>query len=123
MNWFVLFCYIFAMYGLTIIVTQSMGPFNIFYKWRQFTADISDNLGLLFRCQLCFPTNAGIASSLLNWFLLPSLKVTPFNMILAGTNLWWVAALMDGFIVGGTCHIIWNIDDYIDKNTPIYEDE
>lgn len=76
---------------------------------------------MLFRCMTCFPTNVGIVFSLFNWFLLP-IAISPFNMVLSGTNLWWLAAIMDGCLTGGFCHFFWNLDDFIDKSTPIYED-
>ena len=122
MNWFILFCYIWFAYGMTVIVTQSIGPFYIFFRLRLWAENISDNFGMLFKCPLCFPTNVGWVFSLLNWFLLP-IPITPFNMILNGTDLWWLAMIMDACLTGGICHLLWNIDDYIDKNTPIFEDE
>lgn len=122
MNWFILFCYIWFAYGMTVIVTQSIGPFYIFFRLRLWAENISDNFGMLFKCPLCFPTNVGWVFSLVNWFLLP-IPITPFNMILNGTGLWWLAMILDACLTGGICHLLWNIDDYIDKNTPIFEDE
>ena len=122
MNWFILFCYIWFAYGMTVIVTQSIGPFYIFFRLRLWAERVSDNFGMLFKCSLCFPTNVGWVFSLLNWFLFP-IPITPFNMILNGTGLWWLAMIMDACVTGGICHLLWNIDDYIDKNTPIFEDE
>ena len=122
MNWFILFCYIWFAYGMTVIVTQSIGPFYIFFRLRLLAENISDNFGMLFKCPLCFPTNVGWVFSLVNWFLLP-IPITPFNMILNGTGLWWLAMILDACLTGGICHLLWNIDDYIDKNTPIFEDE
>lgn len=108
------------------VMTQGNGPFNILVKWRAFTEWVSPNLGLLFRCMLCLPTNIGIVVSLLNWFLCP-LYFTPFNMIFADYHhLWWlglIVALMDGFAAATVCFTLFNFNDYIDKNTPIYEDE
>ena len=122
MNWFILFCYIWFAYGMTVIVTQSIGPFYIFFRLRLWAENISDNFGMLFKCPLCFPTNVGWVFSLVNWFLLP-IPITPFNMIFSGTGLWWLAMILDACLTGGICHLLWNIDDYIDKNTPIFEDE
>ena len=120
--WFVGVCFVLAVYGISVIITQSTGPFEVFDKIREWAEDTSDNLGLLFRCMLCMPTNVGIALSLFNWFFI-DLCVTPFNMILNGTSLWWLAAILDGCLAGGVCRFLWNIDDYIDKITPKYEDE
>ena len=121
MSWFVLICYILFSYGISVIFTQGIGPFNIFYRLRLWADSISDNFGMLFRCMLCFPTNVGWVFSLFNWFLLP-VAISPFNMILAGTDLWWLAAIMDGCLTGGICHFLWNIDDFVDKSTPVFED-
>lgn len=121
MNWFILFCYIFFAYGMTIIFTQGIGPGNIFYMLRESAKDCGDNIGLLFSCPLCFSTNLGWIFSLFNWFILP-IPISPFNIILDGTDLWWLAMIMDACITGGICKIIYNIDDYIDKITPIFED-
>jgi len=112
-------------YGFSVIVTQSIGPFNIFFRLRLFAESVSDNFGMLFKCMTCFPTNLGIILSLLNWFLLPSIGLTPYNIIFEGNHEWYmcfVAALFDGCLTGGICHFIWNLDDYIDKSTPIFEE-
>ena len=122
MNWFILFCYIFVTYGLTLIFTQSLGPANIFYRIRRIAESISDNVGMLFTCPLCFGTNVGWVLSILNWFFIP-IKLTPFNMILDGTNLWWLALILDACFTGALCKIIYNIDDYVDKITPIYGED
>ena len=122
MSWFVLFCYVFVTYGLTLIFTQSLGPANIFYRIRRIAESISDNIGMLFTCPLCFGTNVGWVLSILNWFFIP-IKLTPFNMILDGSNLWWLALILDACFTGALCKIIYNIDDYVDKITPIYEED
>lgn len=123
MSFFILFAYIFAVYGISIMFTQGIGPFNIFFKIRFWADRISSNLGLLFKCMMCFPANVGWIFALLDWFCFSGVEISPFNMILWGTNLWWLAAILDACFCAGTCHILWNIDDYIDKNTPIYEEE
>lgn len=121
MSWFVLVCYLLFAYGISVIVTQSIGPFNVFFRLRAWSENVGDNFGMLFRCMTCFPTNVGWVFSLFNWFLLP-IPISPFNMILAGTDLWWLAAIMDGCLTGGVCHFLWNLDDFIDKSTPVFED-
>lgn len=124
--WFVLFIYTLACYGLTYMVTQSVGPKNIFIKLRYWADNIGPNFGMLFHCPLCFPCNVGWIVSLITWFFLP-LPITPFNMFLWEFHeQWWlvfVAMIGDCCYTGGVCKIIYNIDDYIDKSTPIFEDE
>ena len=122
MMWFVLFCYTFFLYGVTIIFTQGIGPANIFFFIREIAAKIGDNVKLLVTCPLCFGTNLGWVFSLINWFFIP-VNITPFNFVFEGTSLWWVAMIMDAAYAGALCKIIYNIDDYIDKITPIFEDE
>ena len=112
-------------YGFSVIVTQSIGPFNIFFRLRLWAEGIGDNFGYLFKCMLCFPTNLGIVLSLLDWFLLPSIGLTPFNIIFSDYHEWYMcfpAALFDGCLTGGICRTLWNIDDFIDKSTPIFEE-
>lgn len=125
-NWFILICYILALYGFSDIITQSMGPGYIFLKIRLLAERISPNLGMLFKCMWCFPTNAGIVFSLLNWFFLP-IYISPFNMIFADYHSLWymslVAALLDGCFTGAICALIFNVYDYVDKSTPIFEDD
>ncbi len=121
MSWFIFVMYVLFAYGLSVIITQSIGPANIFIRLRIWAESVGSNFGLLFKCMLCMPTNVGIFFSLFNWFLLP-VAISPFNMILAGTNLWWLAAIMDGCLTGGICHFLWNLDDYIDKITPVYDE-
>lgn len=123
MSWFVFVCYILFVYGMSVIITQGIGPFNIFFRIREWAKGVGSNFGLLFTCMLCMPTNIGWVFSLFDWFLLKNVAISPFNMILQGTNLWWLAMILDACLCGGVCHFIWNIDDYIDKSTPIYEDE
>lgn len=122
MVWFVIFCYIFFAYGFTIIITQGIGPGNIFFRLRVWAKNVGDNFGMLFSCPLCFGTNLGWMFSLFNWLCLP-INITPFNMVFNGTDFWWVAIIMDACFTGAFCKIIYNIDDFIDKSTPIFEDE
>ena len=125
-NWFILVCYILALYGFSDIVTQSIGPGYIFLRIRQFAERIGPNFGMLFKCMWCFPTNAGILFSFLNWFFLP-IYISPFNMIFADYHgllyMSLVAALLDGCFTGAVCALIFNVYDYVDKSTPIFEDD
>ena len=108
MAWFILFCYTFFLYGVTIIFTQGIGPANIFFFIREIAAKIGDNVKLLVTCPLCFGTNLGWVFSLINWFFIP-VNITPFNFVFEGTSLWWVAMIMDAAYAGALCKIIYNI--------------
>lgn len=122
MNWLIVFIYVFFVYGISVLFTQSVGPFNIFAKIRFYTQKLNSNLGFLFRCMICFPMLIGFIFSLIDWFLVKSISFTPFNILFSGTGNWFLACIMDMCFNVGICHLIWNIDDFIDKSTPIYED-
>ena len=123
MTWLIIFAYTFFVYGISVLFTQSYGPANIFFRLRLWAEKVGDNFGMLFKCMTCFPTNVGWVFSLFDWFLVPGVAISPFNMILGGTGLWWLAMILDACYRAGTCHLLWNIDDFIDKSTPIFEDE
>ena len=110
------------MHGITFMVTESYGPLNIFVHIRNIADSIHENLGRLFSCPLCFGTNLGWVVSLINWFWLP-IAITPFNIILAGTGLWWLAIILDGALTGACTYFLYLIDTWIDANTPEFEDE
>lgn len=122
MIWFTLVCYILATYGITFMVTESYGPLNIFVHLRNIAYSIHENLGRLFSCPLCFGTNLGWMLSVINWFFLP-VAITPFNIILDGTDLWWLALLLDAGLTGACTYTLYLIDDYIDAKTPKFDDE
>ena len=119
----IIFAYTFFVYGISVLFTQSYGPANIFFRLRLWAEKVGDNFGMLFKCMTCFPTNVGWVFSLFDWFLVPGVAISPFNIILGGTGLWWLAMILDACYCAGTCHLFWNIDDFIDKSTPIFEDE
>ena len=119
----IIVAYTVFVYGRGVLFTQSYGPANIFFRLRLWAGKVGDNFGMLFKCMTCFPTNVGWVFSLFDWFLVPGVAISPFNMILGGTGLWWLAMILDACYCAGTCHLLWNIDDFIDKSTPIFEDE
>lgn len=122
MIWFKVFCYIVFTYGVTIIFTEGIGPNGIFWRLREWAKGVGDNFGLLFTCPLCFGTNLGWMFSLFNWFCIP-IPLSPFNTVLNGTDLWWLAMILDACFTGATCRVLYNIDDYIDKITPRFEND
>ena len=123
MTWLIIFAYTFFVYGIRVLFTQSYGLANISFRLSLWAEKVGDNFGMLFKCMTCFPTNVGWVFSLFDWFLVPGVAISPFNMILGGTGLWWLAMILDACYCAGTCHLLWNIDDFIDKSTPIFEDE
>ena len=111
----IIFLYIFTVYGLSNMVVFGSGPFRIFEYIREFSSNISQHFGTLFSCMMCFPANVGLIASIIDWFLLPSVAITPFNMLLLGTNLWWVALLADCCLTSGLVWIIHNIESFFES--------
>ena len=114
-SWFVVFLYSIAAYGLSNMMVFGTGPFRIFERIRDTAMSVSDNLGKLFSCMMCFPANIGWVVSLIDWFFIKSMALTPFNIILAGTNLWWIAMLCDCCFTSGVVWIIHQIESFFES--------
>lgn len=104
----------------------SSGPFKCFERIRSIASSISEHFGQLFQCMMCFPAQLGLFLSLINWFFIP-IAITPFNILLAGTNLWWLAAILDACFASGSTWIIHNIESFFEsiaegKNGEIVEE-
>ena len=112
-NGLIIFCYCIAAYGLCNMVVFGSGPFKIFEWIRYLTNKISDHFGTMFTCMMCFPANVGLFCSLINWFFVDT-PLTPFNIILSGTGLWWLAALCDCAFTSGTVWLIHHIEEYFE---------
>ena len=126
-NVLIIFLYIFAVYGLSNMVVFSSGPFRIFEHLRTWSSNISEHFGSLFSCMICLPANVGWIASIIDWFLIPNLALTPFNILLAGTNLWWVALIADCCLTSGLVWIIHNVESFFESiangNSAIQEDD
>ena len=111
----IIFIYCIAAYGLSNMMVFSSGPFNIFEKIREWSSYISEHFSTLFNCMICLPANIGWIMSLIDWFLLPTIGVTPFNILLHGTNLWWVALICDCCFTSGIVWIIHNVESFFES--------
>lgn len=114
-NTLIILLYVFSVYGLSNMVVFGSGPFKIFERIRGVSNDINPHFGTLFSCMMCFPANIGWITSLIDWFLLPSIAITPFNLMLIGTNLWWVALIFDCCFTSGVVWIIHNIESFFES--------
>lgn len=103
-------------YGVCNVIVFGSGPFRIFERIREWADDIDEHFGQLFSCMMCLPTNFGIICSLVNWFFIP-IAFTPFNILFAGTGLWWLAMLCDGAFTSGIVWLINTIQEYIENKT------
>lgn len=91
------------------------GPFRIFERVRNITSRISEHFGSLFTCMMCFPANLGWVTSVIDWFLLKGIAITPFNILLIGTNMWWLALILDCFFTSGIVWLIHNIETFFEN--------
>lgn len=114
-NALIIVLYCLAAYGLSNMMVFGSGPFKIFEKIRSVSYNISPHFGTLFSCMMCFPANVGLIVSAIDWFFLPSIALTPFNICLIGTNLWWIALLADCCFTSGVVWIIHNIESFFES--------
>lgn len=114
-NWLIIFIYSIFAYGLSNMVVFGSGPFKIFERIRALATSISDHFGLLFSCMMCFPANLGWVFSLIDWFLIKEVAITPFNIFLAGTGLWWLALILDCGFTSGIVWLIHHIESYFEN--------
>ena len=115
-NGLIILLYCIMAYGACNVIVFGSGPFKIFERIRYWSDYIDEHLGQLFSCMMCLPTNFGIICSLVNWFLIP-VAFTPFNLVFAGTSLWWLAMLCDGAFTSGIVWLIHTVQEYIENKT------
>lgn len=114
-NGLIIFIYSIFLYGISWMFVFSSGPFRIFEHIRYISSSISEHFGQLFQCMVCFPSNLSWVMSLIDWFLLPQIAFTPFNILLSGTGLWWLAMLMDIGFGAGMVWIIHNVESFFES--------
>lgn len=114
-NGLLILIYCIAVYGFCNMMAFGSGPFRIFEHIRNISNSISEHFGMLFSCMMCMPANCGWIISLLDWFFLKNVTITPFNIILAGTNLWWVALIADCCFTTGAVWFIHNFESFFES--------
>lgn len=117
-----LLSYILFSYGITTMLIYFNGPFDIIEYFRKTVNAIHPKLGELFQCPFCLSTWIGGLFSIINYLWIP-IKITPFNMILAGSGLWWLIIPMDSFLTCGTVWLLHVLDEYLENNSKTYEDQ
>ena len=115
-NGLIILLYCIMAYGACNVIVFGSGPFKIFERIIYWSDYIDEHFGQLFSCMMCLPTNFGIICSLVNWFLIP-VAFTPFNLVFAGTSLWWLAMLCDGAFTSGIVWFIHTVQEYIENKT------
>ena len=126
-NILIIFLYCIAAYGISNMMVFGSGPFKVFEYIREWSSNISEHFGTLFSCMMCFPANVGLFISVIDWFFIKNFALTPFNILLFGTNLWWVALIADCCFTSGIVWIIHNIESFFESiangNNSIQENE
>jgi hypothetical protein len=116
--------YILLSFGLSNLIVYANGPFHIFEKWREISHNIGEQFGELFTCMMCFSTWVGLALSLVNSLLLPSVAFTPFNIILGSVAPFWFIMVLD---MGFTSAVVWlihQLEEMMERTgNVVYEDE
>ena len=113
--WLIIFIYCFMAYGLSNMMVFGSGPFRIFEHIRNLSSSVSEHFGMLFSCMMCFPANLGWVLSLIDWFLIPQVAFTPFNILLAGTGLWWLALIFDCCFTSGAVWFIHHVESFFEN--------
>lgn len=114
-NALIIFLYCIVAYGFSNMMVHGSGPFRIFERIRNITTKISEHFGSLFKCMMCFPANLGWVLSLIDWFLIKDVAFTPFNLLLIGTNLWWLALILDCCFTSGIVWLMHNIELFFEN--------
>lgn len=111
----IILLYCIAAYGLSNMMVFGSGPLRIFERIRYLSTRISEHFGSMFSCMMCFPANVGWIASLIDWFFIKDFAFTPFNLLLVGTNLWWVALIADCCFTSGIVWIIHNVESFFES--------
>lgn len=114
-NSLIIFLYTICAYGISNMMVFGSGPFRLFEHIRDITDRISEHFGSMFKCMMCFPANVGWVTSLVDWFFIKQIAITPFNILLASTNLWWLALICDCCFTTGIVWLIHNIESFFES--------
>ena len=118
------FAYVFFAYGLTEIMIYGRGPFGVCEKIRQWASGVSDGLGQLFGCPMCFSTWVGTVSSFIDVVLLKNAAFTPFSIVFASCGGFWIGLLtivLDMFFTSGIVWFLTRMEEWMEKPQEAYE--
>ena len=104
------------------MVVFANGPFHVFEKWRNFSHNIDEQFGELFTCMMCFSTWVGLALSLINNLIFPTVSFTAFNIILDSVAPWWFIAILDMGFASAVVWLLHQLEEMMERSNPIYDE-
>lgn len=108
--------YFLTMYGLTNLLVFGSGPFDILVKFREKCREILPTLGDMLDCPMCTSANLGWIACLVNIILLPTISLTPFNLLLGGGyNLILLKIFGDLCITSGVIWLIHTLQEALER--------
>lgn len=114
MMFFILFVYIFVAFAITEQFVFFSGPFGVYDKIRETASNISPSLTELFSCMACLSTWIGMLLSCINLLFIP-IPITPFNVILGETGMWWFIIIFDAAFTCGTTWLLYRLEEMMDR--------
>lgn len=114
-NWFIFTIYCLFVYGISNHIIYAHGPFHIYDKIHEIAKKIHPQIDEAISCFICFPTWVGIVSSIMNYFFIPTVALTPCMMILNHLAPWWFIMIMDGFVASAIGWLINTVQETLEK--------
>lgn len=119
----IIIMYLLMAYGLTNLIVFGKGPFDLLVTFRTIMGKISYTFEDMLSCMMCTSANVGWILSLLNILFLPSLRLTPFNIIIDNNNLWYLIIILDMALTSGVVWLIHTVQEMCERiNTTKNED-
>lgn len=120
-NWFILVVYCLLVYGISNHIVYAHGPFHMYDKIHDITKRIHPQIEEGLSCFICFPTWLGIVFSVLNYFFVPTVTLTPCMIVLNNLAPWWVIMALDGFVASAIGWLMNTIQESLEKPNEIIE--
>jgi len=104
MNALIIFCYIIMAYGLTNLLVNGRGPYDILTNFRDSAKAFLPGLGDMLDCMMCTSTNVGLIMSVISMNI--ATPFTPFTVLMP-EQCWLLVLLLDMFVTSGA---VWLVD-------------
>ena len=111
----VIIMYFLCAYNASFWLVYSEGPYGIFNKFRDFVERVSSQMRKALDCMNCTPTWVGLIASSINFLLLPSLNLTPWSIVLDGTDVRWLAIPLDALLTSGVVYLINTFQEMMER--------